>query len=190
MGNQGKVLSNTNTELVTTARKVYGQLLRQRNGRVYWKHVKGHSGHIRNDHADHLATMGATLKVWDAVVPREAWRAVRGDGELLHNAGGWIGHNACITTTIEVTSGGWRVRQRADVLHECNGWVIRPGHAPWDVENVRATECSAVVRVERAARYDPFGVLNLMPYRHTTPASVLAVAAVRRREVRSCEGQV
>ena len=93
-------------------------------------------------------------------------------------------------TTIEVTPRGWRVRQRADVLHECVGWVIRPGHAPWDVANMRATECNAVVRVERATRYDPFGVLNLMPYRHTTPERVLTVAAVRRREVRSCEGQV
>ena len=46
------------------------------------------------------------------------------------------------------------------------------------------------MRVERATRYDPFGVLNLMPYRYTTPARVLTVAAVRRREVRSCEGQV
>ena len=54
----GDLTANTNAELVATARKVYGQLMRQRNGRVYWKHVKGHSGHIRNDHADHLATMG------------------------------------------------------------------------------------------------------------------------------------
>jgi ribonuclease HI len=137
----GDLVADTNAELVATARSVYEKLLQQRKpGRVYRKHVKGHSGHIRNDHADHLANVGATLSVWDAVVPREAWRATRGDGELLQNEGGWdVGHNAQVRTTIEATPGGWRVRQCAELSNECVGWVIRPGHAPWGY-NERASD--------------------------------------------------
>ena len=175
----GDLAAGANAALVQTAQRYYADLMRQRGGRVYWQHVKGHSGHIRNDHVDALATEGAGMKPWEAIVPRADWLSVRGDGELLHNQGGWYGYNATIETQVlpEVRGGGWVIRQTIKRMTECAGWVIRPGQPPTDVHNAKAVEVNAVVRVERAAQHDPFGVLNLMPYRSTRIAHVTAAGS-------------
>ena len=99
----GDLSPTVNHALVRTARACYKRLLEQRQGRVFWQRVDGHSGHLiclRNDHADHLAKEGAERTVWNAVVEWEAWLAVRGDGELLHNNGGWRGYNVAIMTMV------------------------------------------------------------------------------------------
>ena len=186
----GDLTPTVNHALVRTARTWYKRLLKQRKGRVYWRRVAGHSEHLRNDHVDHLAKEGAERTEWDAVVPRAAWLDVRGDGELLHNEGGWRGYNVTVTTMVWPVQGGWMIRQRMEIMDDCQGWVVRPGHAPSDVCNACALESNAVVRVERASRYDPFGVLNLMPYRTLRPNGVRDAGETWRARVRLCTPQV
>jgi hypothetical protein len=70
-------------------------------------------------------------------------------------------------------------------MAECAGWVIRPGQPPKDVHSAKAMEVNAVVRVERAAQHDPFGVLNLMPYRSTRVAHVLAAGSRVKQSIQA-----
>ena len=182
----GDLIPTVNHALVDEARRWYTRLLQQRHGRVYWKRVPGHSDHLRNDHVDALAKEGAERTQWDAVVPRNEWLAVRGDGELLHNEGGWRGYNVKVMTMVWPVQGGWTIYQHMVIMEGCQGWVVRPGHAPSDVCNACALENNAVVRVERAAQHDPFGVLNLMPYRTLRPNRVQEAGTAWRARVRQC----
>ena len=186
----GDLTPSVNHALVHTARHWYARLLQQRHGRVYWKRVQGHSEHIRNDHVDALAKEGTERTPWNAVVPRGEWLSVRGDGELLHNTGGWMGYNATVTTMIWPVAGGWTIYQVMRLQPACEGWVIQPGSLPTDVCNVRALASNAVVRVERANGHDPFGVLNLMPYRTLRAQAVAAAGDQWRTRVRECARQV
>ena len=80
----GDIIAHTNKDLVKKARQIYEKLLTQRNGKVWWKHVKGHSAHLRNDGADRLADESAKMSPWESTVDREIWWKVRGDGGLKH----------------------------------------------------------------------------------------------------------
>ena len=95
----GDIIAHTNKDLVKKARQIYEKLLTQRNGKIWWKHIKGHSDHLRNDGADRLADEGAKMSPWEATVDREIWWKVRGDGGLKHNHN--KGRNARLRTTIK-----------------------------------------------------------------------------------------
>ena len=78
----GDIKANTNQNLVKTGQEIYKKLVTQRKGKVWWKWVKGHSDHLRNDQADRLADEGAQMNPWEATVSRPDWMHVRGDGGL------------------------------------------------------------------------------------------------------------
>ena len=72
--------AHSNKELISYARNIYARLLTQRRGKVWWKHVKGHSGHYRNDCADRLADEGAKT---------DTMGGNGGSGEMVESQRGW-----------------------------------------------------------------------------------------------------
>ena len=68
--------------------------------------------------------------------------------------------------------------------------MVQPGCAPSDVCNACVLENNAAVRVERAARHDPFGVLNLIPYRTLRPNRIREAGVTWRARVQICTPQV
>jgi small subunit ribosomal protein S18 len=115
---------------VKRARQIYEKLLTQRNEKIWWKHVKGHSDHLINDGADRLADEGAKMSPWEATVDREIWWKVRGDGGLKHNH--HKGRNARLRTTIKWIEGNAHVTQKLYAQEDCKGWNIGPNNQPWD----------------------------------------------------------
>ena len=164
----GDIIAHTNKDLVKKARQIYEKLLTQRNGKIWWKHVKGHSDHQRNDGADRLADEGAKMSPWEATVDREIWWKVRGDGGLKHNH--HKGRNARLRTTIKWIDGNAHITQKLYAQEDCKGWNIGPNNQPWDTHNQISTEITTTVRIERAN--DAYGILNLLPLRNTNPTKI------------------
>jgi hypothetical protein len=110
-----------------------------------------------------LADKGTKMLPWDAIVDREAWRSVRGDGGLKENTK--RATNGNIRTTITWREGSTHITQNI-YRNECPGWDIMPDTPPWDTHNCTATRINPVVRIERAT--DAFGTLNILPKNNIT----------------------
>ena len=164
----GDIIAHTNKDLVKKARQIYEKLLTQRNGKIWWKHVKGHSDHKRNDGADRLADEGAKMSPWEATVDREIWWKVRGDGGLKYNH--HKGRNARLRTTFKWVDGIAQITQKLYAQEDCKGWNIGPNNQPWDTHNQISTETTTTVRIERAN--DAYGILNLLPIRNTNQTKI------------------
>ena len=164
----GDIIAHTNKDLVKKARQIYEKLLTQRNGKVWWKHVKGHSDHFRNDGADRLADEGAKMSPWESTVDREIWWRVRGDGGLKHNH--HKGRNARLRTIVKWIDGNAHITQKLFAQEDCNGWNIGPNNQPWGTHNQISTEITTTARIERAS--DAYGILNLLPLRNTNQTKI------------------
>lgn len=54
----GRVIHHENLVLAAEAARLWNKLRVRQKGKIYWRHVKGHSDQKWNDHVDHLADMG------------------------------------------------------------------------------------------------------------------------------------
>ena len=156
----GDIKANTNQNLVKTGQEIYKKLVSQRKGKVWWKWVKGHSDHLRNDQADRLADEGAQMDPWEATVSRPEWMQVRGDGGL-NREHTYRGRNGRLDTKVSWEGKLLRISQCLHPLEDCKGWAIGTDKEPWDRTNQTSTEINTIVRVERSS--DALGTLNLLP---------------------------
>ena len=169
----GDVSPSKNVAMVRELQRLYALLLRQRNGKVKWAHVKSHTCHVWNDRADELATAGALLTVETSRVPGERWRRVRLDGLLSP-------HKPTLATRCQLTC---TLTRNGDQLDVCVAmlqrgpavWRVCAGDTPSVAENLNPFQVDEPARILRST--DDFGILNKLPLSTTTDDDVRIAAA-------------